>query len=127
MKHYLDDNGFTPDLDIPEEIADKFLTTFVHTNVKEDGKVDMERVLDNIFAAERTQYEVMYHYGICETLQGVGGRPSAESIFEGDETKTFILNMFKFFISKDYIHEEFPLFFHHTLMVLAINLYDFKD
>ena len=127
MKHYLDDNGVTPDLDIPEEIVDKFLTVFVHPNVKEDGKVDMDSVLANIFAAERAQYDVMYQYDICETIHGLGGSPSVESFFEGDETKTFILNMFKFFISKDYIHEEFPLFFHHTLMVLAINLYDFKD
>ena len=127
MKHYLDDNGFTPELDIPEEISDKFLSTFVHPNVKEDGKVDMDRVLDNIFAAERTQYEVMYQYDLCETLQGVGGSLSVESFFKEDETKTFILDMFKFFISNDYIHEEFPLFFHRTLMALAINLYDFKD
>lgn len=127
MKHYLDDNGFIPDFDIPGDIVEKFLPIFVYPNVEDGGKVNVSLVLDRIFEAEKLQYDVMHTYSLHESLHGRGGNPTVESILEYDETKMFILSMLKLFIANGFIPAEFPLFLHHALMRLVINLYEFKD
>ena len=127
MKHYLDDNGFIPDFDIPGDIIEKFLPIFVYPNVEDGGKVNASLVLDRIFEAEKLQYDIMHTYSLHESLRGRGGNPTVESILEYDETKMFILSMLKLFIANGFIPAEFPLFLHHTLMRLVINLYEFKD
>ena len=127
MKHYLDEDGYPQNIEIPVQSVDKFLELFVNHNVKEDGTINMGAVMKDIYAAENKQYVVMYQYELCKTLHGLGRNPIAESILGDDAIKLFILELLQFFVAQDYIRQEFPLFLHNTFMDLGFNLYSFDD
>lgn len=126
MRHYIDDNGYNIDIVLPNELELKFYRLFIQPILIEDTAKIEDSLRTRIFETEWLYYTVVHSYNIAESLGGIGGGPTVDTVFANEPDKRLIVEIYRWWLSQDMYPKEFPLWWHDFLMECWFNCYEFN-
>lgn len=127
MKHLISDDGNRLDIEVPDYFIESFYRLFLHKIIGESESDICEKLRVEIMETEWLLYDVLYSYELAKDLNGIGGGPTLETLFNDDKRMKLILDMYEWWCSIDMYPEEFPLWWHNFLIQCWFNCFSFKD
>ena len=127
MKHFINDDGDRLDIEVPDYFVESFYRLFLHKIIGESEGDVREKLRVEIMETEWLLYDVLYSYELAKDLNGIGGGPTLETLFNDDQRMKLILDIYKWWCSMGMYPGEFPLWWHDFLIQCWFNCFSFKD